>query len=502
MNFPLSVPVAMLEPAHPDYDAELITEIGDFYYGGSRMDARKQLYLKARASDKNREYQQSRFLSTIYNNYFGQQLDAIAAEIVEDGPCFEVANSTDPRAAFWLERTEDCDGRGNDSTLVAQNCVLDILKFRRAYLFVDVADVAPLPGEDMAAAKARGRFAGRFVHLPAESIDRWQETAGRLDWVRSHVVELAQPSPVVNTFVERHTWAYFTPAGIYIYTAERPAPTGTLLPAEWPKGATANLTVKPNVLGVCPVVAMTANFSLADRLLPTARALFNLESARAFLLEVSALTKPVLITEKTDATLIDFSELSALSPGLNGDFKFVGPPSSVFEALEIACKDLRANFDRIVSNLDQHGAALVQNPRQSAEAKSMDKEPKQILLSLFAMPVQDGWDRAAALLADLRGETDLQPMFCGLEDDDCEDVTEALDNAERFLALGPPPIARATAMRELCKTYLPQMSDDDQRTLERQLKASATVAAPISTTPAQTVDIPVPQEHAHIFASN
>src|SRR5437868_1765612 len=141
MDFPLNIPVSLLLSVHPDYDTELICEINDFAEGGARMDARKLRYLKPRGADANPAYFKSRFLSTIYTNYLGQQLDAIAAEIVEGEPEFETADANDSRSQFWMDLSDDTDGKGNDCTLVVQNAVLDILKHRRAYLLVEMPDV-------------------------------------------------------------------------------------------------------------------------------------------------------------------------------------------------------------------------------------------------------------------------------------------------------------------------------------------------------------------------
>ncbi len=475
MNFPQAVPVKMLMPTHPDYDPALLTEIGDFYAGGARMDARKHLYLKPRSSDSNAGYQRSRLLSTIYNNYLGPQLDAIAAEIVGDEPCFDVSDASDDRAAFWTALNTDCDGRGNDCTVVIQNIILDLLKFRRAYLLVEMPALDGFPGETLAAAKGRGRLDGNFVNIPGETVDRWQETNGRLDWIRAHTIDLEYPSPVSALCLERHTWTYYCADSIYSYTAMRPQPTSVFLSAEWPKDAVASLVVKPNIFGVCPVVACTANFSLADRLLPTARGLFNLESARAFTLETSALGLPILLTEKTDIAQLMLNELSVLTPGIGGDFKFATPSGDLFTALKVACDDLRGNFDKIVSNLAQHSASLIQNPVQSAKAKALDQAPKEILLSLFSMPASDGIERAINMLAAARGEQQLDPRLCGLNDPDSENVGQALGECAEFLALPVPAIARTAAIRKLCNAYLPRMTETERKTLERQLTATATV---------------------------
>ena len=470
-QFPLNVPVGMLTTCHPDFDQKLICEIGDFAEGGKRMDARKLLYLKPRGADSNPQYAKSRFLSTIYTNYFGQQLDAIAAEIVEGEPEFETSDANDYRSEFWMDLSDDCDGKGNDATLVAQNAVLDILKFRRAFLVVEMPDVAGFPGETLASAKERGRLDGRFVNVPAESVDDWQETNGRLDWIRVHTVEQFKPNPVVNVRMERHAWTYYTADAIYTYTASRQLPSSSLLSAQWDEKATAGLTVKPNIFGVCPVVAMTANFSLGDRLLPTARALFNGESARSFLIEASALALPILITDKP-ADQIPMNELAVLNPGIGGSFSFASPPASVFEALKIYCDDLKANFDRIISNLAEHGAALIQNPRQSAQAKQLDRAPKEILLSLFSMPVADGFRRAIKMLAGARGDEAIEPSLCGLDDEMGADVTKALTDCTTFLALPVPPVARAAALLQLCNTYLPGMTETERKLLGIQLSAT------------------------------
>lgn len=463
-NYPREILVSSLARCHPDYSGEDIECAQDLYEGGKAFESRKDRYLRVRGIEQSAGgagYRKARLACAYYTPHAGGIIDNLIGSVLQAPPKIEITKGDDPRAAYWTNLNSDCDGRGRDLRTLTQSRLKGMMLFRRAYIYLERPSFVD---SDLETAKKLGAYDIRIKALDAADVDDWEhDDDGNLLWVRVHAVEQTRSAPYAGIDTERHTWTFIDAAGRREYVAARQIKNGRV--AAWKKESTAaGGDLEAHGFSILPVIPIDIErgFVVLDRLKSTILAHFNRESSREFALDTGALNLPIIKTDRDVANLM-MSELSAIKLGAtNGeDFFFRSPDAAIFNALKEDCDYLLGNLYSAIHAMALRAASQQENARQSGVAKFRDQGPMEVLMSLFAAPLVDAFEKVVRIIADMRQETELGIRVSGLDRFDIQSMELEINKATEFINVpGMMPTAKREAAKEVALKYLAKSSPE------------------------------------------
>ena len=455
---------------HPEYDAAHLEKLADFYEGGRRFTANKDKYLRPRQNDSNPAYRKARMASAHYTPHMSGKVDDLIGGILRTPPAISVANPSDSRAEYWLSLMRNADGSGRDMAAVTRGVLLQSMLPARAYFLIRTPQIEAIEGELLAPAKARGRLDCSIASVPASTVDDWlQSDDGEFQWIRTHCVELERAGDIGPAIKETHRWAYFEADAVTVYEASRPVENDK--PEPWDQDKSVPPVQKPHGLKIIPLipVEIPEGFNLGDRMLPIAEALFNREAALEFALDTGAFALPYIVTDKA-ADQVPMSELAILNVGVGGSFNYASPDGTVFDANAKDAKKLLDDLDSALQAMAEKASAS--NDRTSGVAQQQFRAPKEVLMSLYAMPTLDALAIAVNAIAVYRGEESLAPKVEGLDDFDTQGTEIAIANTLQFVTIPQMPLkAKQLAIKRVVADFIPDINQDDQAEIEKQIEA-------------------------------
>ena len=393
LELPPTLLVADLLKPGAEYSASDISEADALYHGGTKFTERIEDFLvKRKIEDQNKDHYELRKRRAFYVPYTGGLLDYIAAKALDKVLKIE----TDCGDEYYESLLTDIDGNGTSIKTFAITCLIHAMLFRRAYVFPDFGTPAVF-----------GEFKddARLVMMEPQDIDDWQtDEKDRIEWVRSHTMELTRDpaKPYLPPEIETHYWTFFDGQNAYRYTASKPKSEAWQFEAK----ATMDLTA-PHGLDECPVfnVRVGENMEIFDRIKSVAVALFNREASITWALDMAAYATLILILDTTTVKDIVSSELAALKLKVGESANYISPPPGIFDPLFTDADRLKANLMDVVRAQGVNAADLPQAGRLSGAAVTAMREPSESILRSFADPVLEAINRALAAIAKKRGTT-------------------------------------------------------------------------------------------------
>lgn len=463
-----TVPMSLkaLQVKHECYNAEGLETVFDFYEGGERFEKNKGKYLRPRGSDLQLEWKKARLACAYYSPHLSGKVDGLIGGILRNAPKITCAGDSakDARLQYWHSLNSNADGNGVDLTAICRQGLLQEMLPARAYLCLCTPAIAAIEGESVEDAKIRKRLDVRIKALEAKEIDDWAEDGS---WYRAYCCTKELANGFGPPIKEIHTWRYYEAKNVISYVAERAIKDG--IPENWPEDKVINPDVQPHGLGTNPIIPIEvpSGFNLGGRLLPIAKALFNREASLSYHLDNAGYAVPMLKTDKPVGQVY-LNELNALNVGLQGDAKILEPGGTTADSLTTDCLKLKKDLDSAMQSLADEA-----KDRISGVAQQQFREPKEVLMSLFAMPVIDALEKAVTAIKEYRGEDSLEIEISGMEIGgfDIQSAEVVIASMTQLLNLPEmPATARQIAYGYVIQAALPVRKDEDIVAIQNELK--------------------------------
>lgn len=448
---PISLTLRALLTTHCEYDPVALETVADFYKGGWQFEKKRAQYLRKRKSDANDEWRLARLECAYYSAPLSGKVDGLIGGILRNCPKISVtAKPDDARATYWHNLNANANGLGKDLTAVSRDAILQEMLPARSYLVIKTPQIDAIEGESTANAKARKRLDCSIGSVDATQVDDWQCNDSGFEWIRTHYIECTRADGIGPVTDEEHTWTYYEATQFTVYKAKRPVKNGK--PENWPDLDKTVIppTQKPHSLGIIPIIPVDVpdGFDLGGRLVPIAKAHYNRESTLAYSLDCGGLSQPV-ITSNNPVSNIFLQEQNCIKLEQGGTFEFVAPDGTVFTALTADAAKLRSDLDSALASMADQA-----KDRTSGVAQQQFREPKEVLMSLFAMPMVDALQIAVNAIAKYRGEEDLKPTVSGLDEFDTQSTEVVVASTAAFCAIPEQPkVFRKKAILQAAESF-------------------------------------------------
>ena len=208
----MSYTYGQLKQTHPEYMSDEWSELDDLYCGGFQMQRRSQKYLPRMLGEMHERYEERVRTCASYINYFGQVVDAFAANVFSQElsvtPAPDAADASTPgkepeKPEFYKEFERDADLCGTPFVKLIRSVFTCCLVKKRALLGVDFpGDVqaepdahVPIPSS-RAEEEALGKDRAYVYEIPIESLVDWEMSGpGHFKWavLRKDIQEATGP---------------------------------------------------------------------------------------------------------------------------------------------------------------------------------------------------------------------------------------------------------------------------------------------------------------------
>ncbi|MCX7806597.1 MAG: hypothetical protein N3A38_15645, partial [Planctomycetota bacterium] len=345
-----------------------------------------------------------------------------------------ICDGTRADNTYWESLVPDADGAGRSMAQLCRDALLAIMLYGRAAFYVRFPAEIGIPSRPET-------LAARLAVLPAPAIEDWElDERGDYAWVRLHTIETIRSAPEKQPRMELHRWTYLWPDRQVVYSASKE------VRAAWKRDTVLTPIVIQHDFGRLPVFPVRAPASayVMGRIADVLGALFARETSLSFALNSAAYPLLVLRLAASDPKQIVASELAALRLQVGEEAQYLSPPSDAFAALFRDVERLRLALYEALHSLALSAPAQTQNPRQSAAAKALDRDPLETLLDSFAWPVRDALARALTAIAEYRREDPGGIRLIGFE----RPERIAMENLRQIVLGDGIPVAIGPGMEE------------------------------------------------------
>lgn len=358
-----------------------------------------------------------------YANRAAGMLDHVCASVLKFNPRIEGPGE------YWTALNDDVDGNGTDFNAFLRTVVLETFLTARPFISIVTPPTDLEPGASEAEARAAGAKDLCLALIRRESVTDWTEESGALRMVRvfRRFDERSEPWGEVDKY--RYLWTFFTANEFAEYELTWPKKDGAP-PAETLVSRKRAERHDLDGLPLEPVTIMRGLHAMR-RLKDPALALYNLDSAIRYSVWRCAFPVPYLKTSRGEVEGMQFGEEVMPKLDTNDELAWFAAPNTHFDAAFKERDQARRDLYEVFSSMAQHAAALaVQNPRQSAEAKGMDREPFALLLQTVADGLREAVQRVLRRIAVFREDDPAKVRVTGLDNFTGEDGDELQDGLE------------------------------------------------------------------------
>ena len=400
-----------------------------------------------------------------YTPFAAGLIDFLSSAVFYSTPAIEGA---DP---YYESLNQDADGTGKSLRVLLQEVLLDLMLHGRPC--ITISTVNPGPFKNLAEQRASGGLDCRLGVLLSKDITDWVEVDGKLQWVRTYREEPVRSQPHLQPDSTRKLWTYIDEQCVQeyeiVYKNSEPPKPETLV---------ARKDRKEHAFGALPVIPIKVNtgFWVMQRLAGPILALYNRKASLSFSLYQTAYPWLLLkVVNPAKLANMVISELGAvvLDPSQNEGAEYISPPSDRFTPLENDVQTCKADLAEVLQMMAANAMAVqTQNARQSAAAKSSDKESFSALLKLFADELRSDVTNALALIAKFRGDA-TPATITGMEEFDLLSVKQKLDNLTECAAIsGYPKSALKAQIQNVALAASVNSSPAVRRAIVAEIKAS------------------------------
>lgn len=418
--FPGAIDYNTLNQHNSEYDAERMLKHRLLYEGGPEFHDKIDKFLVKRQIEKNsagsggfngNAHWEARSEKAWYIPRGAGLIDWLIAEVFKKDIRIVCNDGSEAQKEYWEGLNENADGLGTSLSTICRRALREVLLYKRGYFAVNFVD-------EFGEAAKEESLEARIRSIPASTVDDWElDGFGKLTMLRTRFNELERTAIWTQPTTQRYCWSFFTDTQIAEYEI-----TGVPKDSE-PKGEdNANRTKDDqHDFGVIPIFPVRAEREMwvMARIYDCVIALFNREVSVTWALDQMAYALLVLKLEETEVKSIVASELAALKIKPHEDAKFESPSPKLYQPLFEDTTRLKESLYEVIQMLAQNAIATqTQNARQSADAKELDQEPMQTLLSSFAWTIKEALVNLVKALQAYRNEEDLDVKVQGIDEFD------------------------------------------------------------------------------------
>lgn len=350
-------------------------------------------------------------------------VDWLVAAVHRKEPRIVCNGGTAEQKKFWERLNDNADGRGMNLASLTRQVMRQIMTHGRGYFGIEFS--AP---ESSARDVDSMAFAIRD-YAPLQVTDWTCDERGNLTMLRVYSCQQVRANEWDTEIIKRHVWTFLTAKETVVYQADE---VGGSVPQY-----AQRISEAPHDFGRIPafMVRSGKEAHIIERCYDILVALFNRESSITHLLDTMAYAQLVLKLGNNKSTegLISAAEAALI---LNADeaeqATFISPDPNITRPLFDDGKRLVDALYQVLQMAAISAAtSQVQNPRQAASAKAMDRDPMISLFYSFSWPVRDALEELIEAGKQHRNEDDLDVQLEGL--DGYEDSGETLADARRAI---------------------------------------------------------------------
>lgn len=205
MEYPIKLPLEILQSVHPEYALMLpaYQEIDLLASGGYKLKAQIKQFLPRRPGEDSDLYE-TRLNKFTYSNPLGQ---AISKQLSKFNNSTITVSGIENNQSFWDSFRDDTDLAGRSEKNLISTVFRDLLKFKKCYLHVDKPKLDINPTN-----KLQEELLGVRPYITlysAMQVINWSESKGKPDWIKVYqIVEdttnpLAPPlTKAIWTFID------------------------------------------------------------------------------------------------------------------------------------------------------------------------------------------------------------------------------------------------------------------------------------------------------------
>lgn len=370
------------------------------------------------------EHWRQRKASTRYTNHVAGMLDHVVASVLKYRPRIEGPGD------YWRGLNENIDGFGSDFISFLRKLAIEILITGRPFVAIRGKEF-PVPPANLAEFEAMGGGEMRLSIIRREEVTDWTQSDGLYSMLRRYTRDAIRPNAYAAPDKDRHLWTFFVHGEISEYElvwetkrGDIPKETAVLRKGEPRKHSFDGLPLEP--------ATVMDGLHAMGRLMDPALKLFNQEANIEWCNSRHGSPTLVIKTNRQDLGSLVMSGMTALVLETTDTVEYLVADKLKFEALFTQREQLKRDLYEVFASMAQHAAVhAVQNARQSAQAKDMDREPFTLLLQTVADGLKDGVLKSLRKIAKLRGESPEKITITGLDlsdftPEDGEDLDAAL----------------------------------------------------------------------------
>lgn len=482
MDYPIALPLKVLEQQHPEYSAiaPTLRKIDDLTAGGHQIESRKGAYLKKRPGEESDLYA-LRLEKFTYTNVLGAAIAQQSSKLASG-----ILNVSGLDAADWWAawREHNDGGDRSEKRLIADLFRLG-LKYQRVFCHAEKPRTSVQP-RSRAEEEQLGLNAYLCLYSALEVID-WGKPSTAYEWIK--VRQLCPESSPFATAKLRATWTFIDGEAIAKYSAYVKLGKDGAIAAIFSEAGEEIPTDETTAIELTDLVSHGAGrlpvsvLEIPDDLWLTNQAYLlalehlNLENSRydaAMLTYIQRTWRPV---QSPDGDLDNtFVDSEALKTGnqyvLKADgFSFNEAKGDAIATVGALLQEIRDTIQDLIGLA--RASATKGAITQSGVSKKMDFVIQQTMLVAFGALVCDAYQDSLQLVSRMMGYSNTEAIsVTGLDSFDLDSLDAMLTIATEIQAIAPclPPTALRLFYRQLASLLARNASAEQSAAMDAEIE--------------------------------
>ena len=485
----------ILNQFHPEVDREYIDRLQILYCGGDYIKKSAGRFIpkeeyESPPAHKNKlawaDY--TPYFSHIVNTYAGGLLSKPFAVL----PASDDADSKTPGdqlddegKSFWREFAENADGNGTPYNVVLKSIIATAMISKRAFLGTDYC-------------KPDGYVKDKkqpycFEIPPLSVIDWCKDDMGNYTWIMQNDIIIERKSIDSVRDIATFWWKAWKKEGdivsYEIFSRNYPIQNGKITtPQDDDDIPSVEVGIVDFKFIPIPCLEFPDELWLGNTISNKCTTIFRSETCLNHAMGIHS--NPILVYKQgsevdgnkrsikgTDPNRGSSARTDAKSHGAsvigpNDDLYFIEPDGKALSVMAQRIKDNVDELHRIVEASAQSVKATSGAKQNSAQSKSIDNEPKEILLSAFAAHVKAFVKEHYTLMSEARGE-DIKWATFGMDDFHKIDREVLLEEATSINLISiPSKTFKKVNMQRIATEYEPSIGPQLQQTIKDEISDS------------------------------
>jgi hypothetical protein len=492
MDYPDLLSLQVLQQEHPAFTAniDLFKEIDTLYQAGVELEHNKHDYLVSKPGEDSTTFEYRKKIFT-YEPILTESLSEFANLFATNSYIMDL-----PINDFWDSFSYNTDGFGRPEKLLIRNCLIQLLKYRTVFGYVDKKQVSNSFVNNFKTSINSNKEIPYVVLLDPKTVIHWEKEGTSVNWIKFRQIETIH-SPV-NEPVHIARWVFIDDEKIVVYQTEinKTDNHSQLSPINRNKDSFYGLDDSYNNASMIPkfievyheqptipifcaeIPEETWTSNLAIHLV---REHIRIHNNLTFACNIAGVIQRLFKPMRENADdIIDIEEAQNMAQTGNeyvivgDDFKYVEAGGSSIQVLDDRCDRIAT---RIKSLIFCNGVGVNRNSpaQESGRAKSYDFVNQEAALKAVGGIIQPWLQNVYRRIAWLYGfkQDDIDKIFIyGMDDFNLDAPDEKLERLVRLsqLALPIPNTAYQLLLLDFIKSLFPSIPPKDFKKLQKELK--------------------------------